>query len=340
MELKVQDTKMLQGLSVLAMLWLHLFCKEHHDIFEPIVFLGETPLSFYIAQLSDFCVMGFAFCSGYGHMVQSNKTNYYKKRLQGLIVLLMNYWVVLIVFSLVSVIAGNGSSMPGNFGRFILNFLTLDKSYNGAWWYLNTYIILVVLSPLILKIIDKYNALIILLLSFVIYCISFYIRFYTDSTCWIFGRFALFGMTLFEYMLGAIFYKCKIFSKVYDCYIKINIIWRSVGSILLVLGMLYTRTKIIPNFFVAPISGLALILLFHFWNKPTWIKKIFLFIGKHSTNMWLTHMFFYSVVFVDFVYLVKYPVLIYIFMLFITIIVSILLQLIQKPIADRLVEGN
>ena len=45
------DTKMLQGLSVL---------------YTPLLYLAGKPVIFYFAQLSDFCVMGFAFCSGYG----------------------------------------------------------------------------------------------------------------------------------------------------------------------------------------------------------------------------------------------------------------------------------
>lgn len=40
MELSKNDTKMLQGLSVLAMIWLHLFCKDYTGLFTPIIFAG------------------------------------------------------------------------------------------------------------------------------------------------------------------------------------------------------------------------------------------------------------------------------------------------------------
>lgn len=59
---------MLQGLSVLAMLCLHLFDRNYQNLFQPLIFVGGIPFSFYVAQLSDFCVFGFAFCSGYAHM--------------------------------------------------------------------------------------------------------------------------------------------------------------------------------------------------------------------------------------------------------------------------------
>lgn len=40
MELTKTDSKMLQGLSVLAMVWLHLFDRDYTDLFTPILFGG------------------------------------------------------------------------------------------------------------------------------------------------------------------------------------------------------------------------------------------------------------------------------------------------------------
>ena len=338
MELKQKDTKMIQGLSVLAMLCLHLFCKDYHGIFKPLIFIEGIPLSFYLGQLSDFCVFGFAFCSGYGHLAQSKKDDYYKTRIKSLLVLLVNYWVVLIMFSLISIVAGECSNMPGTIIEFVLNFLTLSNSFNGAWWYLSTYILLVLLSPIILKIVEKNNVFVVLLLSFSIYCIAFYYRFYGDASTWLIGKCCLFGMTLFEYILGAISLKYKIFSKMYNFYIQIDKKYRNFLSIMLFIVMLYGRTKVVPNVFVAPITGFILIMLFHFYSKSNWVEKSLLFIGKHSTNIWLTHMFFYMYIFDNFVYLVKYPFLIYAFMLMLTIIISSLLQLVQKPSGNKIIE--
>ena len=69
MEFSKNDSKMLQGLSVLAMVWLHLFDRDYTGLFSPVLFVGGVPLSFYLGQLSDFCVFGFAFLSGYAHML-------------------------------------------------------------------------------------------------------------------------------------------------------------------------------------------------------------------------------------------------------------------------------
>ena len=79
MELTKKDTKMLQGLSVLAMVWLHLFdTNNYQGLFQPLLFIGDLPVSFFLGQLSDFCVFGFAFCSGYAHMLLFEQKDYYK----------------------------------------------------------------------------------------------------------------------------------------------------------------------------------------------------------------------------------------------------------------------
>lgn len=215
MELSKNDTKMLQGLSVLAMVWLHLFDRNHTGLFTPLVYVFDVPLSFYIAQLSDFCVFGFAFCSGYGHMVQFNRPNYYKRRLKGLIPLLCNYWIIILFFTIISCLAGHGKEMPGNIGKLILNALTLENSYNGAWWYMFTYIVLVAISPWLLKAVEKVNPFLVLGLGFVIYCAAFYVRFHMSTSNWLLLKIGPFGMTLFEYLIGAECCKGKWFTKIH-----------------------------------------------------------------------------------------------------------------------------
>ena len=105
-------------------------------------------------------------------------------------------------------------------------------------------------------------------------------------------------------------------------------------SLILIICMLYGHTKIVTSLFIAPVTGFVVMVLFHFWNKPQIIQKFFMFIGEHSTNIWLTHMFFYSILFEGLAYKAQYPLLIYVFLLAITVVVSIGLKLIEKPIQN------
>lgn len=326
MELKKEDSKMLQGLSVLAMVWLHLFNKEYQGLFIPNVFLGGIPLSFYISQLSDFCVFGFAFCSGYAHMFLAKEDNYYRKRLKGVWSLLCNYWLILIIFCIISILIGQADFMPGSIGKFLANALTLDNSYNGAWWYMFTYIVLVLISPVVLKLVDKLHPIGVMIIGFLIYCCAYYVRFYFETGNWFLTKFGPFGMTFFEYLIGAVCYKTRMITKIYSIWKKIPTLLRGIVAGVLVVGMLYGHTKIIPSLFIAPVTGSVVMLLFHFWKKPNLVQRFFLMIGKHSTNIWVIHMFFYANIFKGFVYIAKYPVLIYGLMLGVTLMASVLLM--------------
>lgn len=332
-ELTRKDTKMLQGLSVLAMVLLHLFCTYNYkDKYTPLLFFQDVPVCFYIAQLSDFCVFGFAFCSGYGHMVNWGKDGFYKNRLKGLLVLLCDYWVILCAFSCVSIVVGQADFMPGSLRQFLMSAFLVETSYNGAWWYLLTYTVLVIICPVILKIVEKNHSLIVLTAGFLVYCAAYYVRFRLITGNWLMIRFGPFGMTLFEYLMGAVCYKIGFVTQLRKCWRKVPKLIQSGVAVILILTMLYGRTKIVPSLFVAPVTGSVIMALFILLKKPRWIEEVFLYIGNHSTNIWLTHMFFYLVLFRHFVYTAKYPPLIFVFMMGITITVSILLQRIQKPL--------
>lgn len=269
-------------------------------------------------------------------MVQFGKEHFYRRRLKGLLSVLVSYWLVLVVFCVVGVLAGQGDFMPGSVGKFLGNALLLENSYNGAWWYMFTYGVLVVASPLILKAVKKINPILLLALGVAVYFGAYVIRFKVSSGSWLLGKLGPFGMTLFEYLVGAVCCKKRIFTKLFRPWSRIRKSMRWVPATILFLALLYSRTKIIPSLFVAPISGFAIMTLFHFWDKPRIVKDFFLFIGGHSTNIWLTHMFFYSVLFKGFVYIARYPILIFALMLAITVLVSMALQVVEKPIQKRI----
>ena len=77
--------------------------------------------------------------------------------------LYINFWIILLIFVVIlGPIMGQGESYPGTLKKFILTFTALDPAYNGAWWFFTTYIILVLVSPFINKIVIKYNNILIL----------------------------------------------------------------------------------------------------------------------------------------------------------------------------------
>ncbi len=326
---------------MLAMVCLHLFdTLDYQGKFMPLIFLSGRPLIFYFAQLSDCCVMIFAFCSGYAHMSQFREKQYYRRRLIGLLGVYMNYWVVLVLFSLISLGMGKGSYMPGDLKTFIGNFTTVHFTYNGSWWYLFTYALLTFTSPVLLHLSigsGRGKTFGVILLTGIVYVSAYYERFELYSPNWFLKQFGLYGMTVAEYMMGSIAYEHKVFTRLGNLWDRAfpNGTARKCVSVFLVLILLLGRTIAVPSLFVAPVSGAALLFLFQVAGKPRWLEKTLLVIGDHSTNIWLTHMFFYLYLFSGLVYLARYPVFVFLLMVAITMAVSVLVNAIHRPLFER-----
>lgn len=339
-ELTHSDTKMIHGLAVMSMVTLHLFDNlEYGGAYSPILYLFGKPVIFYIAQLCDFCVMGFAFCSGYALYKQFQKSEvraYYKKRLKSLLVLIVNYWMILFIFTTISILIGNGENMPGSAGEFIGNFLTVNTTYNGAWWYLFIYVLLVLLSPGIFTICDRLPVVISSISLLGIYFSAYYVRFKMVPNNWCLVKYGLFGMTLAEFCIGVFFLKgnwLELLSRI----IKRIPCWvRSVGSFVIWCGLLIGHTLIVPSLFVAPITRMIIIVLFILWEKPKLIESFFLLMGRHSTNIWLIHMFFYLYLFKGLVYVVRYPLAILVLMLVICIGCSYVINMLLQPVNKKI----
>lgn len=44
--------------------------------------------------------------------------------------------------------------------------------------------------------------------------------------------------------------------------------------------------------FVDVFTGIIFIVVFNLIDKPLWLDNLLSYLSKHSTNMWLVHMFF------------------------------------------------
>lgn len=69
MELARKDIKMTQGLAILTMVSLHLFCRLGTDVYgTPLLWLNSTTPAVYImGWLSEICIPLYSICSGYAH---------------------------------------------------------------------------------------------------------------------------------------------------------------------------------------------------------------------------------------------------------------------------------
>ena len=338
MELTKQDTQKAKGVAIIGMVMLHLFCRLGDLPYTPWLWIGETPLIYYLGLFVDFCVPIYCFCSGYAHYLlkEKHKTDYNKATAQKLLRFLSQYWLVVILFSAVGLLTGNGAVIPGSLSEFLGNLLLYRLSYNGAWWFVITYIFLSVLSPVLFKITQKLNPILLLLLSGFLYFTSYLFRFQVPITLsnavlnWIWQQLILLGTSQFAYMIGMVSRKAQWVSKLRAICQR-----KTICSVCLLLVLLaaFVGHCVVQSLIVAPITALAVLLCLSGIKLPACVDRILLLMGKHSTNIWLVHMFFYLTLFENFVFIAKYPIFVFALMIAVCLGVSCLIDQISKGLA-------
>jgi surface polysaccharide O-acyltransferase-like enzyme len=347
MELTKKQMSMTKGVAILFMLLLHLFCRKditgYYDVF---ININGVPLIYYLALFGDSCVAIYCFCSGYGLLInyKIKKTVYVKDNLLRLIKLYINYWIILFIFVLgVGFVMGRSNVYPGNVKTFLLSFVAINTEYNGAWWFLTTYIILVLLSPLINNIVIRYDAKSIIITSLIFYTLAYIQRikgvFTIDNLIisWLIRQVSLLGTSQFPFIIGGIFAQKKLYTNVYNFFIKIklkNVVLTFLISLLIVFH------SFIESLFIAPFTGIAFICFFNLIEKPSWLNGLLNYLSKHSTNLWLIHMFFYMIFFKQLVFYPRYPIFIFPWLIILCLISSNMINIIYKPIINFLDNGQ
>ena len=342
LELTKRETQMAKGIAILAMVILHLFCRLGDLPYTPWLYIGNTPLVYYFGQFGGICVPIYCFCSGYAHYLLREREGkrYFRRILPKALSFLCNYWIVLLLFSVVGLVLGN-EVMPISWKTFLGNVFLYGMSYNGAWWFVLTYLLLLVLSPLTATVIKKIPSTITFFSSGVVYFILYLFQHKISITFphpignWLWTQFLLLGTTQFSYAVGMIFRKERLISRMREIVEEknrknIRLVARLiVASVPLLMFLL---SSLIPSAILTPITGIGTIVCFWLMKKPPAVAAALYYFGHHSTNVWLVHMFFYTALFDQLVFKMKYPLPILILMLMICLCASYVIQWLYNPL--------
>lgn len=277
-------------------------------------------------MFGDLCVPVYCFCSGYAQSLLSDKEGerYARSRFQRIWKFLTHFWLIVALFSCIGLIVGD-ASIPGSLSVFLGNMLLYRLSYNGAWWFVVTYLFLVLLTPLAYRLVRKMNGWLLLLTSGAVYFAAYVFRFAyvlnieNPVLSWIWNQTILLGTSQFSFVVGMLFYRYDVIGWLRR---RLDGKWWRAPMIAGLPVLMLLGHGVVQSLVVAPITGLVTLTCFHLWEKPRWVEVAFLFMGRHSTNIWLTHMFFYLVLFPELVFRAKYPPFIFLCMIVLCILVS------------------
>ncbi|MGM9851669.1 MAG: hypothetical protein ACI306_05960 [Muribaculaceae bacterium] len=73
-------------------------------------------------------------------------------------------------------------------------------------------------------------------------------------------------------------------------------------------------------------------MLFTKIQRPSWVDKFLMEMGRRSTSMWFVHTYFAYYLFHDFIYGFKYPALVFLVLLLCSYLTAIVVDAIYKKI--------
>lgn len=338
LNLTKQQARVLKGIALLFMIWHHLFGFPYRLSEEVSYFqTGDVFVygwEYFIGVFGKFCVPLFIFLSGYGLWLVSGSLSHqalHQTLFQRGKRLVLMYWMAFLV---VVAAATWGVNIPFDLPLFIKNLVGVQMVYDGNWWFLRVYLFLLICYPWIRKIIASESQTAI---KWGLFFAGVYQTFYSINReldvillePYVSGfeiEGAIFGIPMM--IVGGLAAKDGWWEKGRQFFNNRKYATTLKGCLLLMVILI--RSHLIISFVGKGIFVLDLILapLFCFFvselvGETSRLSKGLQFLGRYSTWGWLLHGFFLYPQLQPLTYALKIPVLIYGFVLGLTISCSI-----------------
>lgn len=347
-----KDKLALQGIAILMMLFHHLYIIPER-IHQPwIGFVNYTGINVEqnMAVYAKLCVGIFAFLTGYGLCVKSvenaNKTMMgnlllsFKASIRQLIKFLKYFWFVFLIFIPIGYMM---NIYQFNFVDLAIGLIGVSNKYNGEWWYIKCYYGMLMLFPILDTIFSKLknkkenNKKIVFAITVLITGVIFLLLF------WYTGILQLYKTTIIIYVCywiifveGYLFAKFRIFNRFPKVINPISIL------ILLVFTYLFktifgTMENSVIDILIVPIFIYAATMILHLNKNSSRLKSILEFLGKYSLFMWLTHTFFAYYYFQKLIFIPRYSLLIYLWLIIVSLSTAVCLNRIYVSIVKDVI---
>lgn len=301
---------MLQGMAILLMIYHHFF-NDLSVYGESLRFWnGDAVIRF--AWFGKICVGIFAFVSGYGMCRALEKGRQernagffnalgrsYLTCVRQILKILVRYWVILIFFMAFFFVLGR-KKFDGS--EFLLNFLCINPTYNGAFWYVEQYVKMLLLLPLLDGLFWKFDKAKwafygILVGACGILC-AWALTNDSGKTClqafveWMRVAFLL------VFCVGYLLARFHVYEWVCDKLSGMPMVLRVLLGTILLLAVGGTRMVLADSaayatldFLFVPVFVLGILLL---TERAGWLVALLGKLGAMSVYLWLSHLFIYE----------------------------------------------
>lgn len=349
-----QDTNAVKGLAILFMMYHHCFMST--DRFSRYT-VNFFPLSqkwgVLISSGMKICVGMFVFLSAYGMTVSlKRKKSDYQLTVQEtvntttarLVNMMSGYMFLFVLMHIISAIIGKsrftevyGTGLTAGI-NLVIDFLGLSDvmstpTYLSTWWYMSVAVILVLAFPLLVGLYRKLGFYAIFLTILLPYIIDFKYKYIT--------------VYFLAMILGVVFadgnWLVRLTEAKDDGKRILTKLLRFVAEAICLFLLFWGRNGKygihLLEIFDGLIPVIIILMAFEFVIILPGVRQVLCFLGKHSMNIFLTHNFFRGFWCPDFIYSFRSAYLIPLVLLGISLIFSIMVELLKKLICfERLTE--
>ena len=346
--LSKNDTLIIKGIAVVLLLSHHMWGFPERipgDLFS-LVGLIDPSLLKTLGEFGRICVAIFAFLGGYGKYLKyrDKKVNVFSEIKK----LYLKYWQVFVVFVPIGFVFFRNQipyceneSICSRFADFsvkdlILNLTGVMVSYNKEWWFVFIFAICICLFPLIRHMADRLS-LIVNTLIVLVFQLSFLLL--DESN--ILSSSDLYMRSFWHKSPYVACFYIGILIARHDLFSKLNVKLSKIRYMPVFSALIITLIIVIRETLDNVALDSVYVILFVFFVKYLYtnnsiVKKAFAFLGKHSTNMWLTHTFFcyYFGPFAKSIMFFRFAVPTLIVLLIYSLVASVLLSLFWTSVSN------
>lgn len=343
------DTLIVKGLAIVLMLYHHCFLKSAVDVYGNAInfFPVSQDVAVAICYSFKLCVGMFAFLTGYGLFCSYSKSQHNAQQntkwvCTRLVKTMSGFWFVFVfTFVITLLIDGypieryfkSGAFSVKGFVYVLLDFLGLAKLFDtpsliGTWWYMSAAIVFIVIFPFLYALCKKFGYIPVMLLA------SFVPRFIGTGFP---GDKNVFSFFL-AFLAGMCFSQNNIFEKLNNIKLAKNehvsnvltfLIYIAVLVAMVVLTNQVKRKTLWELHF--SISAIIVVCFCKRFIAPIpVVRNAFYYIGKHSMNIYLIHTFYRYVYLSNFIYSMRWSVLIHLVLLLMSLATSIVLEQVKR----------
>jgi len=337
-------SKELKGIAILMMLWLHLFCSDDvANRYSPMFyFYNGDPMPLVLRKICSMCVPLYIFLGGFGLAKTNENTVWGEKKIRQnakrVLNLYVNFWVVFLLFFPLGCIF-NPSLFLASATEDVCNILSLRTTLNGAWWFLFPYAVLTLFSTYIVKwmyLMSNRKELLYMTLALVLYITTYitdnlYGERFRDLSFLGIAYNSIYNIFRIEFvfLMGICYAKHEWIDIVYAKLRHRKHLNAEIGVVVLLLLLL--KLCIGASGIINPWFVFILIPLYAMMRRRQLVSKFATFMGGHSTNMWLCH-FFYYYIFGYAIFGLKYPILIFVALVLLSLLSSYIINIFYHPL--------